>query len=666
MSLDQLGSEQVNPVYPQQGAMYGEEGRYHSALPEGFEEHVWIELIGFDHQSSDYGVKKLLDTMGFKPAAFLLLVTSVDFVHEHRGMEAEYELNPFFCSYWGHGYNDERPRQAWTNYQLKGLVETLRSYGIQSYISMFDMLPPGSAFAKEHPEVMRVDCINGKLQVSECVYATKYFADGTTYADYLLEKGIKMLKDYGFDGIHLADGICRPRLPIQTADYSDQMLELAGIKVPDNCDRSLCVAQNHRREWVTFCTDRWMEFLEKTVNGFHDAGYLVAVNNAWQKDPMEAMYRYGVDYNLLANLPIETIVIENGAPTNAILDDDANAGYHQSYEDRKLVHHYLRAALMMEAACFDRRIPLRPLFPVRDTMEQYDVIHHMPTALVRHSGAVFNSFLWEPDGKVSPVISGNTYCLGDGLSFDNWRFLRLCGDNAYIADPLEAKGVTVIWSQERTYREIDALINKRTWSSVKWMAELMRRGASVSKVARIEYLDAVQGDILVPNPHLMPEAELKKVKAYKGGEIIYISEFGDVSTAPDGYSPDEKTQYSGELNPVGIGFPYPLFFAEVEEQILANCVARINRELPYVSKYEKECHVQEIRTGENTSTFLIDNEEYYYAVPTVQTGRPIKSARELTKLIGYNLRIQGETFRTLVPLRGMAIVEVEFEDAIEK
>ncbi len=633
----------------EKGGMYGAEGRYHSAMPKGFQEYVWIELIGFDNVSPDYGVQDLLDTMGFIPKAFLFLVTSIDFLHDHKGMEQEYILNPYFCSYSGHPYNDERHRQEWTNYQLRDLVKILHTHGIQSYISMFDLLSPGSSFAKEHPEALRVDCVDGKLRSANAVYVTKHFADGSYYEDFMLEKGITMLRDYNFDGIHLADGICRPRQPIQTADYSDDMLEQAGIIIPCDQDRALYMVQNHRREWVDFCTDRWMRFLTKVINGFHQAGFLVTVNNSWQKDPMEAMYRYGVDYNILAQLPIEGIVIENGAPTNAILDDDANAGYHQSYEDRKLVHHYLRAALMMEAACFNGRIPMRPLYPVRDTLEQYDVLHHMPTSLTRHSGAIFNSYIWNKDGSIAPVISGNTYCLGDGLSFDNWRFLRLCSDNAYIPHPVEARGVTVIWSQERTYREIDALISSRTWSSVKWMAELMRRGANITKVANINCLDAVQGDILIPNPQLMPQNELEMVKSYRGGDVIYISALED------------KTDYTKELNPVGVGFPYPLLFAEIDENILIECVERINRDLPYISKYKDECHVQEVRTGEKTSTFLVDNEEYYYTVPTIHTDRPIKTATELTKLTGYNLRVKGDTFSTLVPLRGMAIVEVEFE-----
>ncbi len=365
------------------GAMYGCEGRYYGQLPEGFENYVWMELIGFDNKAEDFGVERVLQTMGYIPQAFLLLMTSVDFVNLHKGMMEEYPLDSYFCSYAGHPFNDERPRQAWTNVQLKGLIGVLRGREIKVYVSMFDYASPNTSLVQEHPELKTVGCMDGRLKVWNTIYMTKRFADGTYYEDYFLKKGIELMRDYGFDGIHLADGVCRPRLPLQWTEYSDDMLGQAGIRIPENCDRSAYILQNYRREWLFFCTDRWMGYLKKVINGFHEAGFSVIVNSTWTRDPMESIYRYGVDYNLLATLPIHAIVVENGGPTLELLDDDAMAGYRQSYSDRKLIHHYLRASLLMISACVQKRIPLRPLFPVRDTMEQYDVIHHLPTALQR-------------------------------------------------------------------------------------------------------------------------------------------------------------------------------------------------------------------------------------------------------------------------------------------
>ena len=145
-----------------------------------------------------------------------------------------------------------------------------------------------------------------------------YDREGSFYEDFFLKKGICFLGDYGFDGIHLADGLCRPRLPLQWSEYSEDMLEQAGIEVPAECtDPSAYVLENHRTEWIQFCTERWMAYREHVVNG---------------------------------------------APTISIIDVDANAGFRQTYEDRKMVHHAFRALLMTVAACNRNRIPLRPLF----------------------------------------------------------------------------------------------------------------------------------------------------------------------------------------------------------------------------------------------------------------------------------------------------------------
>jgi len=641
------------------GGMYGREGSYFDHLPEGHENYVWMELIGFDNEKEDFGIEELLETMGFRPAAFLLLMSSIDLVNLHQGMEKEYALDPYFCSYGGHPYNDERPRQQWTNWQLKRLIECLHSHGIASYVSMFDFVSPNASLADGHPEIRTVYYQEGRRRVSGAIYMTKRFADGSFYEDFFLKKGICFLEDYGFDGIHLADGLCRPRLPLQWSEYSEDMLEQAGIEVPAECtDPSAYVLENHRTEWIQFCTERWMAYLEHVVNGFHEAGFSVIVNSTWTKDPMESVYRYGVDYDRLFNLPITAVVVENGAPTISIIDVDANAGFRQTYEDRKMVHHSFRASLMTVAACNRNRIPLRPLFPVRDTMEQYDVIHHMPTALQRHGAAILNSFLWEADGKLKPVIKGNTYCLGDGLSADNWRFLRLCSDNAYNEHVEEVPGATMIWSEARNKKEVEALIRHRTWSTAKWLSELLRRGANIHKIANICDMDLVQGDIVVTNPGLMTKEELNVIRDYDRGEILYLK------------MEEDGQDYSDLPNPVGMGFPYPLFFADADEEYLTGIVGRINNQAntltACLASCEEECHVQEIKVSPTVSRILVDNEEYYYNVPEIRTGRAIKSVTDITKVSGYQVRVKGDAFRTLTPLRGAAILEVEFEQSTEQ
>lgn len=627
------------------GAMYGKEGAYWDNIPEAFGNYVWIELIGFDNEQEDCGVGEYVDRLGFTPSGIFFLVSSVDIVNTHRGMETEYELDEYFCSYVGHLYNDERRRQRWTNFRLKKLVDSLKARGIESYVSMFDYVSPKGEF--NHPELGTHLCVNGVESHPAGVYMTKRFADGSFYEDFFLQASVKFLRDYGFTGIHLADGLCRPRYPLQWADMSDDMLSQAGITVPEGESRDTYIAKHKRREWIDFCTKRWGQYLKKVTCGIHNAGFKVVINNAWTKDPMEAEYRFGMDYRMVSELPVDLCVAENGAPTTCIIDTQANSGYKQSYEERKTVHHAFRASLMLTGVCM-RNTKLIPLYPVRDTREQYDVIHHLPTALPKHSAAIFSSFEWEKNG-LRPVISGKTYCLGDGLSRDNWKYLRLCSDNAYVKDVKSVPGATVIWSDKRNKNEIDALIAHRTPSTHRLLSLLLRRGAAVFKTAHIDNLGYVSGDILVTNPGLMPEDELEKIKNYKGGRIIYFSAVKD------------DNDYSKEQNPLGVGFPYPLFFTDATEEALEACVNEINDGLSYISDGKDECRVQEIVTGEKTSRFIITNDEYYYVRPKIHTGRKIKSLTDITKVMDYHPYITDDAFQLLVPLMGAAIAEVEFE-----
>ena len=627
------------------GAMYGKKGAYWDNIPDGFGNYVWVELIGLDNEQEDCGVGEYVDCLGFTPSGIFFLVSSVDIINTHRGMETEYELDEYFCSYVGHLYNDERSRQRWTNFQLKKLVDSLNARGIESYVSMFDYVSPKGEF--NHPELCTHLSVNGAESHPAGVYMTKRFADGRFYEDFFLEASVKFLSDYGFTGIHLADGLCRPRYPLQWADMSDDMLSQSGITVPEGESRDIYIAKHKRREWIDFCTKRWGQYLEKVTWGIHNAGFKVVINNAWTKDPMEAEYRFGMDYRMVSELPVDLCVAENGAPTICLIDTQANSGYEQSYEERKTVHHAFRASLMLTGVCM-RNTKLIPLYPVRDTREQYDVIHHLPTALPKHSAAIFSSFEWDKNG-LRPIISGKTYCLGDGLSRDNWKYLRLCSDNAYVKDVKSVPGATVIWSDKRNKNEIDALIAHRTPSTHRLLTLLLRRGAAVFKTAHIDNLRYVSGDILVTNPDLMPEDELEKIKSYSGGRVIYFS------------AEKDENDYSEEQNPLGVGFPYPLFFTDATEEALEACVNKINDGLSYISAGKDECRVQEIVTGEKTSRFIISNDEYYYVRPRIHTGRRIKSLTDITKVMGYHPYITDDAFQLLVPLMCVAIAEVEFE-----
>ena len=98
---------------------------------------VWIEPIGFDSALPDYGVGSYLERAGFPLKGVSLLMTALDFILLHDGMEKERTLWPDACSRRAHERNQERDRQVWTTWQIRGLVEEFHRRGVLVYLSVF-------------------------------------------------------------------------------------------------------------------------------------------------------------------------------------------------------------------------------------------------------------------------------------------------------------------------------------------------------------------------------------------------------------------------------------------------------------------------------------------------------------------------------------------------
>ena len=47
--------------------------------------NVWMNLLGFDRDDSDKGVKRFLETVGEKPNAVYALLCHADFFNQYRG-----------------------------------------------------------------------------------------------------------------------------------------------------------------------------------------------------------------------------------------------------------------------------------------------------------------------------------------------------------------------------------------------------------------------------------------------------------------------------------------------------------------------------------------------------------------------------------------------------
>lgn len=626
--------------------MYGRKGAYFSPENKAFHNSVWIELIGFEKDSPDHGVQHYLDTISFHPDSISLHLTSIDFVNTHRGMDEAYVLPPYACSYGGHAENDERKRQDWTNYDLRSLVKNLHAHQIQVFASFFDLCTQYEPddFTVIHPELLA----DGPSGNEKSLMVIKRFSDGSYYEDYLLKKLLEVVSDYGFDGVQLADGISSPRNAIWFADFTEDILEQSGVYLPPQADPRSYIPKYLRKEWLAFYRNRWSAFLRKIIGGLKQAGALVAVNSAWTRDPLEALYRYGADYRVIAEAGADFFIVEDVSSDLAILSDEDNCGYAFSYEERKLIHYEFVANLM----CIRAHSPefcITPLFMIWDNQEQWNVIHHAPTAMQRAAAANFSHFAWQ-QGVWKPITDGPHFCLGDALQARDWDFIRLSIDNGYTPAPISTEGAAFLWSSRRMERELEQLVSCGRVHSARWLALLLRSGAAIQKIIDVSQLSQLTGDVVVANVSLLPDDERKIVEAYRGGRVIAF---------------DAPTDPAAETvcNPKLHGWPRPLDFTPVDDAMLATLTETINFGVnARLQTDSKRCTIREIRTGANTSRIFVENNEYYYVLPQIRTQRSIRRIRIITKPDGYPLQWDVHGFCVRVPGRGVDIAEIEYDE----
>lgn len=497
-----------------------------------FEKWIWIELIGLDNEQSDFGVAAYLRNIGFIPDALSILLYSPDFIHTHEDMSKERRLLAECCSYIARPKNRERARQAWTNYQLRGLISELQSYHISVYCSFFNIAGyltddggfTTSSWCKEHSylnEMLNTGELTGSLN------PLKRFKDESQsyYEDFFIHKLSGVMKDYGFDGYHGADGYTSPRMSLAFSDYSDDMVqqfisaghENAIEHIPLSCEgdreameqRSEWIWTHRRKEWIQFYANRWVGFWEKVVSQLKGDGRKVVYNTAWTRDPFEALYRYGVDYKRIAQTGIDAFIVESVTSSLIIGAGGVEMNPH---------HDFIAMLMLIKAYVPDTKLIC--LNSIQDTTERWDTLRHAPTILERDIYSLSNVFYIDQQGQYQRCSSGFVACLSDGIRAHEWEWIRERWELGFEATPNQLTGARLVWSDCAFNPFLDEYIEDRIWSVHKLTHELTLRGAPIHSVIRIHDLDYAEGPLVVPHPHLFAEEELALLLAYQGPIIL--------------------------------------------------------------------------------------------------------------------------------------------------
>jgi len=662
------------------------------------ERWIWIELLGFDITAPDLGVGAVLERLGFIPDAVSLLLFNADVIHTHGQRHPDRPYPDDICSYAGHPGNEERRLQPWTPRLLRQLVATLQAHGTRVFVSVFDLFR-SQEWIGHHPELLQRRR-HGQRAASLCPW--KHLADGRLYEDVFCSQLEAVLVDIGFDGFHCADGFAHQRLPIAEGDLSDDMvgqfLTATGLTLPaaldGPCDdaperlaaRADWIEAGHREAWISFYAERITRFMAKLAATVHGVGGLLVANTAWTKDPLEALYRYGVDYRANADAGIDAMIVEAAAGA-AELD-----GYERVSGRRAL--HPMAAALLLNRACMPKT-PLLYLNGIKDTTEEWCLLRHTPPLLEADILALSHLFQIGRDGRPRRAVAGPVACLADGLSSDEWRRLRLHWDLASEFQPERLLGATVVWSDAAHAAQLHDGITTRRWTMHRLLHHLMERGAPLHSVVRLEDAQAVRGPLVVLQSHVFPADELQRLVADSTRTVILIGApqawpgrpdllFFD-PTVLDGLAaavyglaiprpacladidlgPDLPADLKGVQDPAGghAMFYYDLPWRRVSNAFLQACneVIQAASGAPRVSADAEGIRVQAMADARGRLRLLIGSDAHDYRRPAIDVGRPIRALAIRTAFPATPGAIAGSVFSVRVPGRGMVVVDIDLE-----
>ena len=681
-----------------------------------FEKWLWIELIAFDNQQKDFGVKEQLNNMGFVPDGLSFHIVSPDFVHTYEGMKKDESFPPDFCSYSGRPDMKRVKRQLWTKYQLKGLIEELHHHKIKVYFAVFDMFLENKfhdEWVDKHRELLVTTRSGEKINYINPLARLK---NGSYYEDFFIKKLLEVTEDYGFDGFHVADGYCHLRYPLSEIDYSDdivsQFIENTGVRLPEdisgNCrdnkillkKRADWIWRNKRIDWINFFVNRQERFCQKVVGALHSQGKQVMFNTSWARDPFEAIYRYGIDYKKIAGTGVDMFIVE---AVGACVEIGGQG--HTTYSN--FFYAVLATSLLTKAQVPGMRINF--LNTARDITERWDVLHHATAFLEREIYTYTNLYYHDAYGKLKRCFDGLIVCLAQDIHHEEWAWLQDKWELGFSITPQSIMGPTLVWSDKALEKQLSDFANTRTATTHKILYELMAKGAPIYSVVDVKHTENAKGPLLVINPHLFPEGELKKICAYKNGPIILIGKKTRLSAKPDFqfediYSPnqlscniyglkekfeinikkDEEERMPDDMAGVEepLLFTRELYFRKISDSFLMGCVEVISHITNTIKVSQKSFEiigaglqkngegkflrsrtvkVLGLKKKEGELRLLIGNDSHPYAEPEVDMGGNIGSIKILTEFPGKPIIPEGPKFGVRVPGKGMVILDVTFK-----
>lgn len=633
------------------------------------ERWYWIELIGFDNTQPDFGVEAFL-SRNVTTTGVSLLFSHIDFLFE-QGREL---LPDTACSYCGHEYNRERRRQAWTAMQLRGLVDSLKKRGIKVFFSSFDMTK-----SITDPAWL---CYRGNGTVGRVVSPIKRIGDRYV-GDEIIDRINQAFDFYGFDGLHLADGLSSNRYSIENGDFSLSFCADSGIEIPvelmsegerSYAERRAWILKNARLRWTRYLCDLWAAFYDKV---FEKIKKPILFNNAWARDGFEALYRYGIDYRRCHAEQAFAMMVEENSATRAITAacDEGNVKFPLSHRKR---FPYEYALMQQDLRIATKGLKQISLSPISDTLEQWDALRHCPTELMRSIVRRYNNFVFR-NGCFEVCSDAPLYCLADAIPVADWNWLAMV-EGYRIPAPDRVCGFAAVNNPDAWDRELEAFCREKCYFGSALLNELVVNGLNLGVQLPLSEVDGfcAASCLVVTDLNAYTEEQKRQLAKAKlpicviGEDVSlplacsarYDGEYISVAMYhADGIEVDFQTLkpldrvISAEGSAHGEIWTEPLSYRRVDECFFAELSRILNRIFSQDASEDREVKVTSFVCG-TEKYILLSNDEYTYNVCTVHTASRITGAEALMKDRSYRVEINENSFTVRIPPRCIEIVRV--------
>lgn len=674
----------------------------------------WTDIIAFDVDNKAQSVDDYIETCNRRIDCVFIHISNTDFVAAYKGMAEEYALYPQDCSCFPN--SEARPRQQWTNYDFRELVSLLQSRGVKVYLTLTGVPCSGddrvTEFVKEHPYLKAFSTQENKY--ASTYHFAKRLKDGTFFEDHMAKKAGEVVRDYGFDGLHISDITTFPSVQIENADYGDdlveQFLSRTGITLPEEMPvvtstraqrmaRYKYILNNLRYEWSLFTAQRYGEFVGKMIRAVHAEGKKVCLVNAWTTSPFEALYRFGIDYRKYCQAGADQFMFEDAIAVN--LTDWANDGFQQSAKECRNWN-WLLSEKQGAFKCCVSDISVLNMTSLHDTNEQWDVVKNAPNELRSDIARRSFIFVWK-DGKLIPSCDGSIFCLADNVDQYTWGNVHQMIDDAQVPPPAESLGFTALYDADLN-AQLKEFITTRRHNAGYIYYRFLTQNLPITAFTTPEELPASRSPLLVAaeavrsqelKTYLEQTDRLLLIAGYRNPlekEAAAVFRCGDFSvwvyhstqTSPEKvYGGYKKTPLTPN-DPQQASWPALLRMDSISDAIFADVVQFVNREgiIPYGVRpceitdgngkpryprsFEKGDYIIfSYQTGENRYLMLVINNDQHFNHPFVRFPKPVKQARFIGTPDWYKPTLVDGCIHFKVNNRSCALIEVETCDTAQ-